>query len=110
MGSKPGRPPLGQRGVVSLSVHRNNRVQREAKRIRSMLKNDVKTIAAMPNIAGYAVVVWDMNRGARVEWYTPHGGVMPGSAMPEYVKVSLMREMVKVDTRRIVDPFDDDAS
>ena len=110
MASKPGRAPLGQRGVVSLSVHRNNRAQREAKRIRSMLKNDVKTIAAIPNIAGYAVVAWDMNRHASVNWYTPHGGVMPGSAMPEYVKVSLMREIVKVDTRQIVDPFDDDGA
>ena len=95
---------------VSLSVHRNNRAQREAKRIRTMLKGDVKEIASMPNIAGYAVVAWDTERGYRADWYTPRDGPMPNSAMPEYVKVSLLRDIVKADTRRIVEPFDDDGS
>ena len=95
---------------VSLSVHRNNRAQREAKRIRGMLKDDVKDIAAMPNIAGYAVVAWDAERGYRAGWYTPHDGPMPGSAMPEYVKVSLLRDIVKADTHQIVAPFDDDGA
>ena len=95
---------------VSLTVHRNNRAQRRAKRIRSMLKDDVKTIAAMPNIAGYAVVAWDMERGYRANWYTPHDGPMPGSAMPEYVKVSLLRDIVKADTHLIVEPPDDDGA
>jgi hypothetical protein len=96
--------------TVSLTVHRNNRKQREAKRIRAMLKDDVKHLAAMPNIAGYAVVAWDAERGYRADWYTPHDGPMPGTAMPEYVKVSLLRDIVKADTRLIVGPFDDDGS
>ena len=95
---------------VSLTVHRNNRAQREAKRIRAMLKDDVKKIAAMPNIAGYAVVAWDTERGYRAGWYTPRDGPMPGSAMPDYVRVSLLRDIVKADLRRIVEPFDDDGS
>jgi hypothetical protein len=93
---------------VSLSVHRNNRAQREAKRTRSMLKDDVKTIAAMPNIAGYAVVAWDKDRGYDANWFAPHDGRIPSGAMPEYVKVCLLREITKSDTRRIVNPFDDD--
>ena len=96
--------------LVSLTVHRNNRAQREAKRVRSMLKDDVKIVTATPDIAGYAVVAWDRERCSRVAWYTPRNGPMPGSAMPEYVKVSLLREIVKDDTRRIVSPSDDEAS
>ena len=96
-------------GPVSLTVHRNNRAQREAKRIRAMLKDDVKAIAAMPNIAGYAVVAWDTERGYRADWYTPHDGPMPGTAMPEYVKVSLLRDIVKADTHLIVWPDDNEA-
>ena len=93
---------------VSLFVHRNNRAQREAKRIRSMFKDDVKAIAAIVDIAGYAVIAWDTERGYRADWYTPRNGPIGSSTMPEYVRVSLLRELVKADTRRIVWPSDDD--
>ena len=96
-------------GPVSLSVHRNNRAQREAKRIRAMLKDDVKAIAAMPNIAGYAVVAWDTERGNRSDFYTPRDGPMPSSAMPDYVRVALLREIIKADTRLIVWSDDNEA-
>ena len=94
---------------VSLSVHRNNRTQREAKRVRQFLKGDVKALASMKNIAGYAVVSWDGDRNYLANWYAPLDGPMPGSSMPDFVKVSLLREIIKADTRRIADP-DDEAS
>ena len=95
---------------VSLSVHKNNRVQREAKRIRQLMKDDVKALASMKNIAGYAVVTWDRNRNYLADWYAPLDGPMPGGAMPDYVRVSLLREIIKADTRHAISPIDDDGA
>ena len=95
---------------VSLSVHRNNRAQREAKRVRAMLKDDVKELAALPNIAGYAVVAWDAERKSRAKWFTPRVGPVPLAVMPEHVKVTLLRIIGQHDTHAILEPFDDDGA
>lgn len=99
---------------VSLSVHRNNRAQREAKRVRQLLKGDMKLIAQTRGIAGYAIVGWDSERTYKAAFYTPRKGPMPSSAMPDYVKNSLLRELINVDIQRALgvpdhDP-DDEAS
>lgn len=60
MSAKPGRPPLGQRGVVSLTVHKNQRAKRQAKELRE----EIRDCAFRPArnfqvpLVGYAVVVW----------------------------------------------------
>ncbi len=95
---------------VSLSVHRNNRAQREAKRIRRMLKDDMKDLTAMPDIAGYAVVAWDTGRKSRAKWYTPKEGPVSLAVMPEHVKVTLLRIIGKTDTYEILDSPDDDGA
>ena len=96
---------------VSLSVHRNNRAQREAKRIRSALKVDAKTLASWPGLAGYAVVVWDHDRNSKAEWFVPGSGPIPASVMPEHVKITLLRLIAQRDTRDILDsPIDDGAA
>lgn len=74
-----------------------------------MFKDDVKTIAAMPNIAGYAIVAWDKKRGYEAQWNAPLDGPMPSTAMPDYVKTSLLREIVKSDTRNILRPDNEEA-
>ncbi len=93
---------------VSLTVHRNNRAQRRAKRTRGMLKDDVKALTALPNIAGYAVVAWDTERATRAQWYTPKDGPVSLAVMPEHVKITLLRLIGKADTHAILDSPDDD--
>ena len=88
---------------VSLAVHRNNSVQRRAKKVRSMLKEDVRSLLEMPDIAGYAVIAWDEQRGYRADWYTPRSGPIPSSVMPEYIKVSMLRDLARMDTKRDLD-------
>ncbi len=95
---------------VSLTVHRNNLPQRRAKRIRGMLKDDVKGLAALPNIAGYALVAWDVERKTRADWYTPLGGPISTAAMPEHVKVTLLRLIGKADTYQILESPDDESA
>ena len=95
---------------ISLTVHRNNQVQRQAKRTRTMLKDGAKAIAAIPHIAGYAMVAWDAERGYRADWYAPNKGPLSASVMPEYVKVCLLRSIVKSDTQQLLWPFDDDGA
>ncbi len=95
--------------TVSLTVHRNNRDQRERKRVRTMFRDDVKKISAIPDIAGYAVVAWDKDRGYQANWYTPKDGPMPGAAMPDFIRFSLQKEITKADMRRTLWPSDDEA-
>ena len=95
---------------VSLTVHRNNRAQRRAKQIRGMLKDDVKGLAALPNIAGYAVIAWDGQRKTRAEWNTPNGGPISCAVMPEHVKVTLLRLISKHDAGQILESPDDESA
>ena len=95
---------------VSLSVHKNNRAQREAKRVRQFLKDDMREIVKMRDLAGYAVVAWNDKRAYVADFYTPNKGPMPATAMPDYVKNALLRELVKADINSAISPIDDDGA
>lgn len=72
--------------VTNLSVHRNTRDRRRAKRRQKDLIEDAKYAARMtPVMAGYAVVAWNVD-GASVSWDVRDG---EEHTMPERVRMLL---------------------
>lgn len=85
-----------------LTVHKNTKKQREAKRTRSNLLQDAKALSKLENISGYAVVVWNEDCTADCAWVsTPP--VMPGLVVPEFTKQILQRRINCNDTNEIID-------
>lgn len=83
--------------VVNLSVHRNTRDQRRAKRQRKNLVNCARSLAREGDIAGWAMVVWNKDWDTRSEWEA--AGTMPDNNMSEFVKRSIERRMSKEDAK-----------
>ena len=57
--------------------------------VASELRQDVTTATRDHEVAGYALVVWNRQRESLAYWST--GAVMPGDAMPDFVRRVLQR-------------------
>ncbi len=103
MASKPGRAPLGQRGVVSLSVHKNTLARRRAKRYRREIA-DCAYLAERnfdAPIAGYCVVMWTGDAEAVAFW---DGTEALGPVfLEDHVNTILRRQVARKVTRCLLD-------
>ena len=84
---------------VKLSVHRNNRAQKERQRVRNAFREDTKSIVR-GEIDGYAIVTWTKDWDGEAIWHC--GGTMPGDVMPEFVKRVIQRATGIRDARNAV--------
>ncbi len=95
---------------VSLSVHRNTQARRKQKELSKQIVQDVKRMASQKNISGYVIMVWNKDWGYRCTWDS--GGSMPANVIPEFTKVSLLRELNKYDMELVLNglPPEDDGA
>ncbi len=89
--------------VVRLSVHRNTLEKRRIGKIRRAMMNEVRSMSRDFPVAGYAVVMWNRKNDYRASWDLGTNRNIPGNVMPEFVKVSLIRELLNSDTRSEID-------
>ncbi len=94
-----------------LTVHRNNRDQRRAKDRRVTLRKTVgNMLRDIPDPEGFAIVVWDKQFNACVDWRTDQ---LPGAVVPEFVKVTMQKGQTSMQIdealRGPVPPEDDGA-
>lgn len=101
-------PRLRHPTLVNLTVHRNNRAQRAAKECRRELLSCARELSNTKDLVGFAIVIWDKDWGHRTKWCS--GDVMPGNALPEYIKNALLRDMATGDVKNLLgEPQDDEA-
>lgn len=79
---------------VSLTVHRNNMMQRRAKQLRDHLRADIRELLDVPGIKGYALVAW--NDDCHVARWSTTGSRVCANTLPDYVRGALRRSMEQV--------------
>ena len=95
---------------VKLKVYRNAEKRRQVTAKRRELVDEAKRLSRLPNLTGYAIVVWD-EAWVSDCWYDT-GKVLPSGAMPDFVRSALQRIIYRDDVLRALDesqPEDDGA-
>lgn len=68
--------------ITNLSVHKNNKAQKERKKIRKDMMLDTKDCSQLRNIKGYVVMAYGDDRNV-CHWYCQDGTV---NTLPERVR------------------------
>jgi len=100
------------RKIVSLSVHRNERLAQQSAKIVRVLESSVKRVTTRPDVGGYALVVFYADErqkctGTVADWWDPENLFGPGM-IPEAAYRALERQENTDDVKR--DFFGEDAS
>lgn len=85
-----------------LTVHKNTKEQRDAKKVRCDLMQDANKLKQHPGISGYAIVVWNKDCMADCSWQST-APVMPGLVVPEFSKQILKRVINQNDANYLID-------
>jgi|TARA_R110000822_G_C15145466_1_gene476672 hypothetical protein len=79
--------------VVNLSVHKNNKWQRERKALRKDAVDNIKRLVNNRDVAGYVIVVWSEAGERRVNWEVTSKSKIRPFQMPDYCKHALGSEL-----------------
>ena len=82
--------------VVNLSVHKNNKKQREAKEFRKDAVNDFKIGISAKGIVGYAYLTWDKEGTVSTGYSISDSPPFPPHCLPEVAKVSLTARILEL--------------
>lgn len=77
--------------VVKLSVHKNNKMQKEKKRLRNSAKNDIRQMLSPENVAGYCIVTWSKDREASAAWNSTSESDVYSQDIPKFIKSTVRR-------------------
>ena len=83
--------------VVNLTVHRNNRQQRERKKSRKVLVGAAKDMANSECVAGFYLVSWDESGDRFTDRYHDPKGAVGRNSLPSYVEGSARRLITERD-------------
>lgn len=90
------------RKVLSLSVHKNNKAQRERKMVREMMRQSAHNMAKDPDIAGYAFVSWNSEMAFNCAWHCADASPIRGNMLPTFVSHAIIRRMCLSDAEDIL--------
>lgn len=79
--------------IVKLSVHKNNKWQRERRALRKDAVDSVKKLVNNPDIAGYAIVAWSETGERSGSWKITSKSMIRPHQMPDYCKHALSSEL-----------------
>jgi hypothetical protein len=82
--------------VVKLSVHKNTKLQREAKEFRKSAISNFKKMLNNSNATNYVVVAWsDDGCYFDTSWSLSDNSKLSPAATPELVKVALLDKLIR---------------
>lgn len=72
--------------IARLSVHKNNKLQKERKRLRDEARADLKVCMRQSDVAGYCIVTWSKDRDTNVCWNGTAESDLYGSELVRFIK------------------------
>jgi len=83
--------------VVKLSVHKNNKKQRERKELRKRAIVELKDCLKQENLSGYSIVAWDEDKQSITAWGMLGDSPVEASDIPRFFKRRLNRSLAQRD-------------
>ena len=81
--------------VVKLSVHKNNKKQREAKEFRKHAISNFKSGVNREGVIAYAYIAWDKTGEISTGYCVPDDSPFPVHSVPEVSKMSLTERILR---------------
>ena len=97
---------------VSLSVHRNTKLQRARHSASRHLKGAIQKHVKQKQIEGYVLVSWDQYMRATASWHNGNVREIPVNLLGEMAKVTINRTLSQIDMEEfhgLIPPEDEDA-
>lgn len=81
--------------LVKLSVHKNNRMQREAKQFRKEAVENFKIGINARNVSGYSFVSWNEEGILTTAYSLRNNSPFAAHTIPDLCKMALMRRLLE---------------
>ena len=81
--------------VVKLSMHKNNKKQREAKEFRKNAIRNFKNAVNIHDTIGYAFLSWNENGDMSTSYSVPEESPFPTQTLPEVVKFAFIERLTR---------------
>lgn len=82
--------------IVNLTVHKNNRDQIRRHRTSRNMVSVAKQLAVRKDVVGYALVSWNADEDAEVE-FSIHDTKVSTNSLPEFVRGAISRKIGMMD-------------